>query len=110
MINKLETIRQFWYEDLCFCGCGDPCSQLRLIQSILNNVYNFHSKKENNLEVDREFIGLYEFILNVLDNAGVIEHGTVITYGWLTEYGEQVRGILNELTDEQLNDAIIMID
>ena len=106
ILNNMEIVNEFWFEKLSFCSCGDPYSQLRLMRDVLNIVYNFHENKDFNLNgIDKT---MFEFIMYTLDVVEVIEHGSVITYGWLTEYGKKLRNALNELTDEQLNDFMIV--
>lgn len=108
ILNNMEIVNDFWFEKLSFCGCGDPYSQLRLIKGVLNVVYNFHENKDNDFNLNGIDKTMFEFIMYTLDTVEVIEHGSVITYGWLTEYGEKLRNALNELTDEQLNDFMIV--
>ena len=45
--------------------------------------------------------GIWQFILNVLDEALVIEHGSSVNHSWLTSKGEELLKALNMIDDLQ---------
>lgn len=105
----INLIYDFWYDDLNFCGCGTPWDTLDIIKQLLNMIYrrfdnenkydyvNFKSEVCNIFECKSRYMSMqiYEIIANVLDVAGLLEHGSCITGSWLTDYGEEVRKALN---------------
>ena len=107
ILNNMEIVNEFWFEKLSFCSCGDPYSQLRLIRDVLNIVYKQHEIEDNIMDINMDET-IFEFVMNVLDTNDVVEHGSNIRCGWMTDYGEKLRNALNDLTDEQLNDFMIV--
>ena len=125
--KRREFINEFYFEKLNFCGCGSPCEVLYVIKNLLNVIkarcdrwnlpdcktdYNLHKKEVTqclNLKCDTseagEFSineGVIQCFLNVLNNCGVLEHGSGIGGSWLTDYGKQLLEYLNELNNEEL--------
>lgn len=93
------------YKVLNFCSCGRPDNISYMIRDVLKAI----QKKSENLELnvenarelyDKEIMSIcgtntphsliYEFMLNVLDSVGLIEHGSSLTGAWLTSYGENM--------------------
>lgn len=95
MTNPKEIFRS---DVLEFCGCMDET----IIDDIVDTLKCF--KKEPNdcyytdisskLHLTTKYI---ELILCILDEKGLIEHGTAVRASWLTDYGKR---ILNELREE----------
>lgn len=113
-IIQVKLVKEFWDDDLEFCSCGAPWDSLNMIKKILNLVYKYFDEKDEDIDFRKEvqnIIGcrddntsmvVYEMLVNVFNNAGIMEHGSNITWSWLTSYGEALRDALNELSDFEL--------
>lgn len=84
--QDIINIYEFYYEDLKFCGCGDPEEILEVIYTLWKN--DDYKKRENMF--GKLSYGVYTFIFNVLDNLEYMEHGSSIGGAWLTEKGKMV--------------------
>lgn len=114
----MDYVNDFYFEKLDFCGCGIPKDVIIMIKDILNIISTrdtrsyeeqqelfrecFKLKKDSN---DMEYT-LLQFILNVLDNADVTEHGSSIGNSYLTIYGKKLLECLNALTVDEIDDAL----
>ena len=121
---SIEFVKNFYYEDLGFCGCGNPASILCTIKDFLNVIDAYFKDKIDYKEKERRLSlallndGDYEIeeikvkrgaeliILNVLNNCEVLEHGSGIGSSWLTLYGEEVLEHLNNLNYKDLEGEI----
>ena len=121
---SIEFVKNFYYEDLGFCGCGNPASILCTIKDFLNVIDAYFKDKIDYKEKERRLSlallndGDYEIeeikvkrgaeliILNVLNNCDVLEHGSGIGSSWLTLYGEEVLEHLNNLNYKDLEGEI----
>ncbi|MGL5711817.1 MAG: hypothetical protein ACRCX2_02255 [Paraclostridium sp.] len=99
IIHKL----QFDTMDFCSCGRSDEISFMirDVLRAIENKRLNWDTMKfEDYYEIFNkeliETIGfdsnhiVFEFILHVLNSAGLLEHGSGVGGSWLTGYGEDV--------------------
>jgi hypothetical protein len=81
-----ENIRQHVYklcfEDLGLC-CGSPEDSYAFLQELLTTI---RSKTDLNQLLPHD--GARYLILGALDNADLIEHGSIIDAAWLTRKGE----------------------
>ena len=121
---SIEFVKNFYYEDLGFCGCGNPASILCVIKDFLNVIDAYSENKINYKEKERRLSlallcdeaygieevkvnwGTEQIILNVLNNCDVLEHGSGIGSSWLTLYGEEVLEHLNNLNYKDLEGEI----
>ena len=121
---SIKFVKNFYYEDLGFCGCGNPASILCTIKDFLNVIDAYFKDKIDYKEKERRLSlallndGDYEIeeikvnrgaeliILNVLNNCDVLEHGSGIGSSWLTLYGEEVLEHLNNLNYKDLEGEI----
>lgn len=78
------------YDDLRDCGCGRTVERLELVREALRDcpLYNGTSQKWST--------PLHEWFLCLLDSAGLIDHGSVITGSWLTDKGIRLLAALND--------------
>lgn len=65
-----------------FCGCGSPMAFIKYIRDVLTNIQN--ENYENIFTSDGE----KHATLYMLDKLDIIDHGSVISFGWLTEDGK----------------------
>ena len=121
---SIEFVKNFYYEDLGFCGCGNPASILCTIKDFLNVIDAYSKDKIDYKEKERRLSlallndedyeieeikvkrGAELIILNVLNNCDVLEHGSGIGSSWLTLYGEEVLEHLNNLNYKDLEGEI----
>lgn len=118
--KRREFIQDFYYEKLNFCGCGSPWDVLYTIKKTLNIISkkkefdyeDYWNKLRNslNMMVDKNNFsvneGVFQIILNILNNSDVLEHGGGIGGSWLTDYGRELLEHLNSLSDEDLEDIL----
>jgi hypothetical protein len=109
--NYPNEIQRFYYDDLKWCGCGNPDEALGFMRDVLE-VMNLRSN-ENGAESHsvaheesawmRRTRELYAMLgdgmlglsyLYVLDAHGLTEHGGSIGGSWLTHKGERVLALL----------------
>lgn len=130
---NLEEIHEWVFGELGFCGCGDPESALKLLQSVLAIIRK--RSDENEIEEDqassqarwsrnsdalRELIGMKDDVLlgatnyrqamawtylYFLDSKGLLEHGGNCSGSWLTEKGQQVLDALNRYSARSIIDC-----
>lgn len=87
------------------CACGDPESAYSTLRDLLR-LMDSRSKGRWELErwkqIENYFNtpGLMYFVLYILDNMKLIEHGSSIGGSWLTERGQEVLDALNEVGDD----------
>ncbi len=82
-------------EWLGFCGCGNPQAAFTYVRDILE-LYDQRPGWEactDYFESDGE---MYT-ILYLLTDKGLMDHGTTVTSGWLTEKGKEVLADLTAL-------------
>ncbi|MBO3356197.1 hypothetical protein [Clostridium perfringens] len=124
--DRIEFIKEFYYERLKFCGCGIPSNTLFIIRDILRVIkkrtdqydtkdivkcfkeYNKHIQEILNLKGEDKSRthkineGIKDIMYNILNNVEVLEHGSFIGCSWLTNYGEILLECLNSLSDDEL--------
>jgi hypothetical protein len=121
-----EILHNFYFENLKFCGCGNPYLTLEFIKMLLNaiqqkednynkedfdrNRHKYYEEHQRNLisifefkdnSTDDQYFsdiqdGIVQFVLYYLDEVGVIEHGSSIGGAWLTKYGKEILKALNK--------------
>jgi hypothetical protein len=99
----------FVYELLGICGCGNPESVVLKIKILLNIFHEFHKngdfdEKWNQMKEDlrKEFGAddVYEndlllFMVYILNDRKILEHGSSVGGSWLSNLGEMFLYILN---------------
>lgn len=91
---NLEELRSFVFNELHFCGCGEPEKAMQYLVNILQALKTRGEdwNDENNKKVN-ELLPEYgcepkaAITLYLLDGAGLIEHGSSIGGSWLTSEG-----------------------
>ncbi len=76
-------------EILGFCGCGNPDSAMVFVRDILRLL---EERKGFGEEIKKELPsdGIYYFVLYMLDNKGLTDHGGSIGGSWLSDKGKEV--------------------
>lgn len=118
-----KLIQDVYYDELNFCGCGSPSDTLYVIKNVLRvhknkldrcnkkvdeyyDLYKHEFQKALNLNdeyCENDFYineGVYQIVLNVLNNANLMEHGSSIGGSWLTKKGEEFLEALELMEDE----------
>lgn len=123
-----KLIQDVYYDELNFCGCGSPSDTLYVIKNVLrvhknkldrfdyadynekvdeyHDLYKQEFQKALNLkdeDCENGFYvneGVYQIMLNVLNNANLMEHGFSIGGSWLTREGEEFLEALELMEDE----------
>lgn len=78
---------------LGFCGCGYGDQRNQDIHDVLFAVGADAKSRDLPEHLDENYV---ELILCVLDNEGLVDHGTTIAHSWLTPLGEQWVAALEE--------------
>lgn len=88
-VSHRSKKRYLQIEVLGFCGCGDPDSAMLLVRDILKLI---KEEKEYSEEITKALPtdGVYYFVLYMLCDRGLIEHGSIVCRSWLTDKGEEV--------------------
>jgi len=102
-----KKILDLQFNILDFCGCGRsddiPFMIRDVLKAINNRTKNYYKEDLSFTEIyeqyDMELIDVlgfdsnniaYDFILNTLSSAGLLEHGSSIRGSWLTDYGDEI--------------------
>jgi hypothetical protein len=101
-----ELASFFAYDLLGLCGCGNPEDAWDVIRRVLrirslcrereyDEIKQMY-KDELRLDIDNDVDwGILQFILYILDDKGLVEHGSSIGGCWLTELGEMYLTVLD---------------
>jgi len=81
-----SEFRTFYFEHLKWCGCGEPQAGLGKLRTALQ-----HAAARKAAAPDDESSW---FVLYALDSWKLTEHGTTISFGWLTDLGVAVLAYL----------------
>lgn len=94
-----EAVLAFQLDSECldFCGCGSPEDASLFIYKVLSAQAKADYDESKNaydkilgLHLGESDVvnGVFQFALNVLNNADLLEHGTSVYSSWLTEKGK----------------------
>lgn len=89
------------YEQLAFCGCGDPTEAYETLQDVLSAFdtegRTFEGSREA-IRVHKAMIpGKYwDLLVYLLDSKGLLEHGSSIGGSWLSDLGKKILKDLRE--------------
>ena len=107
----IEMLVEFFsYDILNLCGCGIPENTWEVIHHILSirllaremdySEIKKMYKDELHLDADDDLQhGSLQFILYILDDCGLVEHGSSVGGCWLTELGKMYLTVLDEWFD-----------
>lgn len=103
-----ELYSLFTHEIMNLCGCGSPELTDDIIRKLLkvrfdykhnNMAYEERCGREKeifNIEDEDILYGTVQFFLYVLDDKGMLEHGSSIGGSWITDLGEKYLYILDK--------------
>jgi hypothetical protein len=83
-----KQLHDFYFEDLGWCGCGDPTAAFEYLKDALTAIDNGAAAKMEFFGI--EMCGIIWTYLYMLDAHGLTEHGFNISGCWLTDKGEDV--------------------
>lgn len=99
--DENDFLTDFAVDVLEFCGCIDG-SVILDIWRVFKRFDREVSPYITNLVTELHFSYKYvHLILNVLDEKGLLEHGTAVRGSWLTDYGKDVLKRLKDLWNEK---------
>lgn len=108
--ERRNELNKLIFEDLGFCGCGNPEQDIIFIKNILDLRNKWHNdkltyKKYRKL-IKKEFIKNWEcaeeYILYMLNDKEFLEHGSSVGGSWLLNKGHKLLKITNEEISEIL--------
>ena len=92
--SYLNEADYFYIREMEMCGCGRPESVHKMLNDILTancddhpNIID-HKKAIDVISKDLE--SAYEFIMHVLENKGMTEHGGSVYGSWITDKGKHM--------------------
>lgn len=103
--QAMQVLSDFYYNQLGFCGCGNPEDVLLFIKNVLKAIDGRHKTKTDEqfrediskalslgtsdvYNMDNNRYGLFLFVLQVLDGRRVLTHGGSIGGAWIDDYGK----------------------
>src|SRR5687767_5920549 len=100
-----EKLEDYTINELGFCGCGDPELALKYIGRYLQAYKDTREGKITYTQRDEHFTseGEMYFFLYWADSKELMEHGTSVWSGWLTEKGEKLLQEINNLDNTDKN-------
>ena len=113
-----KMIRNLQFDIMDFCSCGRPDGISFMIRDVLRVIenkrlnYEIMSFEEYYDVFNKELVEIigfdsnhiaFEFILHVLNAAGLLEHGSGVGGSWLTEYGRDILCAFEIVKDEILD-------
>lgn len=106
---NIEDARKIIFEEIGFCGCGNPEDALDLVRESLVLMSSDKDTgdpwgKLHSLLLRDEQQGLFHMFLYGLERADLIEHGSSIACSWTTPKGDLFLQFLLENTSEQIFD------
>jgi hypothetical protein len=122
-IEYAKKIQKMYFEDLRLCGCGSPDFRIKFIKGLLNLINDryeqdlpyeeykkrlaelFGFKENENAKYYFNGIqdGIIEFVLDQLNEAGLLEHGSTVGGSWLSPYGHEILHILNQIDEDKID-------
>jgi hypothetical protein len=105
-----NEVQRFYYEELKWCGCGNPDDALTFLRDVLQTMHDWSEangmgrwneqnpereaakvREQELLPLDSPLALSYRYFLDALD---LTEHGGSVYGSWLTEHGEAVLAML----------------
>lgn len=99
--NELSHLYMWLYGNLPYCGCGWSDEVAELLVVLLDDIAN---KAPWNTIKEHAHSGnaATQLIFGVLEEGGLISHGTTFTYSWVTKRGDWVRKSFRQIPVEKL--------
>lgn len=89
-MNK-EQVEEIVYTKLGFCGCGNPDKALLQVVNGLKAIGAEYADYKDKEKAYEDVFGekAYWLCLYILNHAGLTEHGTAVSSGWLSPTGKE---------------------
>lgn len=108
-VEMLNECRDFFRDKIGICGCGNPDSVENKISKLLTIIDQFSQAKNYDQAYKQKEQSLIEnfgvdsicsndlllFMVYVLNDKKILEHGSSIEGSWLTDFGKMYLYILN---------------
>ena len=92
----------FFYNGFGMCGCSETSESIELVATVLEWAKSDKDKMYSDII---ENIGAYYIVVGVMDNLGLIEHGTSIRFPWPTKDGERLLDAIRKHGARAIEDA-----
>lgn len=87
--DDLRHLYVVFYARLGMCGCGNPSAGIAFTASVLRHFAQpVQAQKWADLEALCGSVGVVQLITGLFEQANLVDHGTSIAYGWLTDMGK----------------------
>ncbi|NUP48077.1 MAG: hypothetical protein HOW97_12295 [Catenulispora sp.] len=107
----LEDVADHLYVIFCdklpYCGCGTPDAGYRLIHQILTLAPLYEDQRWQQVEALCGTPGAHQLVLAALNDADLLEHGSVISGSWLTDRGRWVLWAIEQIGGIDALEAVI---
>ncbi|WP_416520097.1 hypothetical protein [Streptomyces achromogenes] len=99
-----EHVYKLLFEDLNLC-CGSPEESYMLLRNLLTAF-----RDKTGIETLLPDDGARYLVLGALDNAGLLEHGSIIDAAWLTRKGEWYWQAITRCAYNDVEEAVLPHD
>jgi len=99
------NIQAYFYNHLGACGCSELDEMISTIKRVLEWHKTDIPKRDSYISVFPEELGIFYIIVGLLDNLDLVEHGTSIRWGWLTNDGKRLLEALIRCSPKEIEDA-----
>lgn len=102
--DALQHLNQVFYMELHQCGCGDPDETWNLIHEILSLAPFFEDGRHQQVH---DLLGRsHGFVLNVLTDAELLEHGGSVGGSWITDKGRWLLEVIDRVGLDALDEKV----
>jgi hypothetical protein len=95
-----------WFWAAPFCGCCWPGEAAVLVRDVLLAVESDWPERGDLFKQCMPSEGLQHFVLSCLDGWGLIDHGSSLTSGWLTEKGKGMIALIGGAPKEAIDELV----
>lgn len=108
-----ECMSFFNHEKINMCGCGIPENTYEVIRKLLTIRKEWQDNKLEYKYIEKRYAndlhlnmnnednyGMWQFMMYMLNEVGILEHGSGIGGSWLTKEGEMYLYVLNQWSKE----------
>ncbi|HEX2551124.1 MAG TPA: hypothetical protein VHK64_05985 [Nocardioidaceae bacterium] len=92
-ITPVRYVHWWWYEQVNFCGCGNPEDVLQTVKDALQLTHHGRSLPTTSP---------WDMLAYQLDAWELTEHGTTLAGAWLTDDGRRLLDALEAVSDLEL--------
>jgi hypothetical protein len=102
--DTLRHLNRLFYTDLHQCGCGNPADTWELIHEVLSLAPFFEDQRWKQVE---DILGrAYDFVLGVLSDADLLEHGGSVGGSWITDKGRWLLQAIERVGLDDLDEKV----